>query len=251
MSAYAFSSIGKHFGELSKANTLGDPGVYEFGGIALTGRQIAAQISLHAITGGVVAELQGGKFAHGFISAGFTKGALGGVGGNFGTRLVAHAVVGGTVSKLTGGKFANGARTGAFQFLFNEVKQNAVSQKKYQGNLVEVNLNGKGDTYLDEDFKGNVDTFIDEASKEGVTLKFNSAYRSPTYQKGLKGDPTAITSATNSLHSAGLAVDVNYASLSDIKGGLTGDQQRTIIKNAASTAGLSWGGNFGMVQMGV
>ncbi len=130
VSSYAFSSIGEHFGELSKANTLGDPGVYEFGGIALTGRQIAAQISLHAITGGVVAELQGGKFAHGFISAGFTKGALGRVGGNFGTRLVAHAVVGGTVSKLTGGKFANGARTGAFQFLFNEVVQKGVAQKE-------------------------------------------------------------------------------------------------------------------------
>lgn len=123
-------------------------------------------------------------------------------------------------------------------------REHASAQKKYQGNLVKVNLNGKGDTYLDKDFKVNVDTFIDEASKNGVTLKFNSAYRSPKYQKGLKGDPTAITPATNSLHSAGLAVDVNYASLSNIRGGLTGDQQRTIIRNAASAAGLSWGGNF-------
>ncbi len=134
VSAFAFNSIGEHFGKLAEANVLGDPGVYEFGGIALTGRQIAAQISLHAITGGVVAELQGGKFAHGFISAGFTKGALGRVGGNFGTRLVAHAVVGGTVSKLTGGKFANGARTGAFQFLFNETVQKAVAHAQKERN---------------------------------------------------------------------------------------------------------------------
>lgn len=72
--------------------------------------------------------MSGGKFGHGFISAGVTKG----VGGTFlpgGSNLSSgeiasgtaiSAVIGGTVSSLTGGKFANGAQTGAFQYLFNQ-----------------------------------------------------------------------------------------------------------------------------------
>jgi hypothetical protein len=77
-----------------------------------------------------------------------------------------------------------------------------------------------------------------------VTIKFNSAFRAQDKQNSLRGDPTAITPARQSLHSAGFAVDVNYSSLRNIPGGLTGDQQRTILKDTAADAGLSWGGNF-------
>ena len=41
-----------------------------------------------------------------------------------------------------------------------------------------------------------------------------------------------------------VSVDVNYSSLRDVPGGLTGNQQRQIIRSTASQAGLSWGGNF-------
>jgi hypothetical protein len=66
---------------------------------------------------------QGGKFGHGFASAGITKGltnvqlAADNVGEGLGS-LVA-GLTGGTVSAMTGGKFANGFQAGVFQYLFN------------------------------------------------------------------------------------------------------------------------------------
>lgn len=72
-----------------------------------------------ASLGGITSTLQGGKFGHGFVSAGvgsvagakfgpvFSKGGFVGV-------TLGSAIVGGTLSKLTGGKFANGAATAAF-----------------------------------------------------------------------------------------------------------------------------------------
>lgn len=110
--------------------------------------------------------------------------------------------------------------------------------------LEEVTLSGLGKTYLDGDFKSKVDSFTSNAKTNGVSLVFTSAYRSEEKQKTLKSDPKAITPATKSLHSAGYAVDVKYTSLTDEKGGKTGDEQRTIIKTAATDAGLSWGGDF-------
>ncbi|WP_331245809.1 RHS repeat-associated core domain-containing protein, partial [Pseudoalteromonas luteoviolacea] len=137
LTAQAFYEIGQHFNSLG-ANNLDQfgsvegakaAGLMEFGGNMLTGGQVAAQITSHALVGGVSATASGGKFGHGFISAGVTKGA----GGAFlpgGSRLEFHqiakgtvisAVIGGTVSEITGGKFANGARTGAMQFTLNQV----------------------------------------------------------------------------------------------------------------------------------
>jgi len=88
-----------------------------------------AKIAAHATAGGTLTVLQGGKFGHGFVSAGFTEAlspAVGqlGEGRDFGTVLAKTAVsaaIGGTASKLSGGSFANGAATGAFQQLFNHV----------------------------------------------------------------------------------------------------------------------------------
>jgi len=83
-----------------------------------------AKAAAHAAAGGTLNTLQGGKFGHGFLSAGVTEAlspsirAASSDGVVAGT--VASAVVGGTVSELSGGKFENGAQTGAFQFLFNQ-----------------------------------------------------------------------------------------------------------------------------------
>jgi len=84
-----------------------------------------AKVAAHAAAGGVLTELQGGKFGHGFVSAGITVAlspAISKVGGRgmkgIATRAALSATLGGTVSKLTGGKFANGAATSAFQQLF-------------------------------------------------------------------------------------------------------------------------------------
>lgn len=84
---------------------------------------------MHAMAGGVLSVLQGGKFGHGVASAGLSKGfdanfnMESGDAGAFFAETVIVAVVGGTISEITGGKFANGAATAAFQYLFNEMGQ--------------------------------------------------------------------------------------------------------------------------------
>lgn len=140
--AYAFSEIGSHFDGLKKTGSI------NFGGNMLTGGQVAEQISAHALVGGITAELQGGKFGHGFFSAGVTKG-LGGAflpgGDNLSTGeivkgTVVSAIIGGTASKISGGKFANGAQTGAFQFLFNQAAKPARPDLGAAGNTIRNRL---------------------------------------------------------------------------------------------------------------
>ena len=120
-SAFAFSKIGAHYREVAS-------GDISFGGNMMTSGQIAGQITAHAMVGGVAASLQGGKFGHGFFSAGVGKG----LGGRFlpgGSELTAgevvygtvvSAMIGGTASVVAGGKFANGAQTAAMQYLVNQ-----------------------------------------------------------------------------------------------------------------------------------
>lgn len=75
-----------------------------------------------------MAELRGGKFGHGFVSAGVVGAfspSIGKIDGlkvgdiSFG-QVAGAALLGGTVSEISGGKFANGAATAAFQNLFND-----------------------------------------------------------------------------------------------------------------------------------
>ena len=130
LSAAVFWGIRTGF---SKTRTVGteqslSPGtavktIREAGGSSL------AKVAAHAAAGGTLNTLQGGKFGHGFLSAGVTEAlspaigaaSSGGGAGGVVAGTVASAVVGGTVSELSGGKFGNGAQTGAFQFLFNQV----------------------------------------------------------------------------------------------------------------------------------
>lgn len=79
---------------------------------------------LHGTVGGISSVLQGGKFGHGFLSAGLAKAIN--VNEIFGTapelagvRIIAAAVIGGTISEISGGKFGNGAVTAAFAQMFN------------------------------------------------------------------------------------------------------------------------------------
>ena len=105
-------------------------GVFHEIGLAFPGEAAnsVGHIGAHAFAGGVLGVLQGGKFGHGFISAGVAKavtpkigkwdsGAYGG-GKDIG-QAAAAAVVGGTTSVITGGKFANGAITAAYANLYN------------------------------------------------------------------------------------------------------------------------------------
>ncbi|MBR9910641.1 MAG: hypothetical protein GYB33_09870, partial [Gammaproteobacteria bacterium] len=89
--------------------------------------QLALNALGNGVVGGITNVLQGGKFGHGFASAGLsaffkpsTRGAFGVSARNAPFRVIARAVIGGTISKVTGGKFSNGAVTSAFSQIFNE-----------------------------------------------------------------------------------------------------------------------------------
>ena len=69
-----------------------------------------------------------------------------------------------------------------------------------------------------------------------MPVRYTSGYRDPERQAEISSDPSSITPATNSLHSAGLAVDINYRQLTP--------EQQEIVRSAAYMAGLQWGGLF-------
>ena len=85
------------------------------------------------MAGGTLNTLQGGKFGHGFVSAGITEAvspAIANLGNDY-AEVVAAAIVGGTTSVLSGGKFGNGAITSAFGYAFNELHDS--SRKRTRG----------------------------------------------------------------------------------------------------------------------
>ena len=87
--------------------------------------QHALNIAANGVAGGAISVVQGGKFGHGFASAGFSSAAGGSLRsaniGNSGVRVIAASIVGGTASVISGGKFANGAMTAAFQAAAGEI----------------------------------------------------------------------------------------------------------------------------------
>ena len=86
----------------------------------------AARFGAFGAVGGITSVASGGKFGHGFLSAGIGS-SVGSIPGLEGrefqdafNRVLVGAVVGGTVSEITGGKFANGAAYGAFALIVRE-----------------------------------------------------------------------------------------------------------------------------------
>ena len=89
--------------------------------------QLLINATATGIVGGILHELQGGKFGHGFLASGASAFAKPAIRNVFGTapagkpyRIAARAAIGGTLSSATGGKFVNGAVTAAFSQAFNE-----------------------------------------------------------------------------------------------------------------------------------
>ena len=78
----------------------------------------AKATAISSLMNGVVADIAGGNFGHGFLNGFVNIAAVGplgiATGKNYGLGVVAAATVGGTVSAATGGKFANGAYSAAF-----------------------------------------------------------------------------------------------------------------------------------------
>ena len=109
ISAAAFYGIGSQFAA--------EAGFFQQGGFG--------HVLTHGLAGGILAELQGGQFGHGFLAAGISKAVMGRFSYADGSapavmgRTAIAATVGGTISRMTGGKFANGALTSAMAQLFN------------------------------------------------------------------------------------------------------------------------------------
>ena len=130
LTAGVMQQIGAHFNKMGDLNGIGvragvasKDAFSNFGGNLLTSGQVAGQIASHAMAGGIISVIGGGKFGHGFVSAGFSKGigtpVMQATGGDMIAGTLASMAVGGTASVLSGGKFANGASTAAYQALFN------------------------------------------------------------------------------------------------------------------------------------
>jgi RHS repeat-associated protein len=131
ITAAAFYGVGSAFEACTSCIAAEGAGTF---GTALKAGAFAGKVLAHAVVGGVMADLQGGKFGHGFMAAGVTQAfsgkidSIGGAKGSAGwasgsnraARIAAAAALGGTASKLSGGKFANGAITGAFSRAFND-----------------------------------------------------------------------------------------------------------------------------------
>ena len=81
-----------------------------FGGIG----NIYGRFMAQGMLGGMQSVMAGGKFGHGFFSAGI--GGLGGGNGYSVQSFVQSAVLGGVASEITGGKFKNGAASATFMY---------------------------------------------------------------------------------------------------------------------------------------
>lgn len=112
-------------GTLRGATTGAFSAALSFGiGNAYLAKEItAAQRALaHAAAGGFTEAINGGKFGHGFVSAGLstTFEPMIHTGSDIADATL-HAVLGGTASEVSGGKFANGALAAVFSFAFNKL----------------------------------------------------------------------------------------------------------------------------------
>lgn len=82
--------------------------------------------AMHGATGGILSELQGGSFGHGFVQAGLGKALHSRVEtGSLPDDILVAAVIGGSLDEALGGKFSNGAVSAAMQWAFNACIQGA------------------------------------------------------------------------------------------------------------------------------
>jgi hypothetical protein len=103
---------------------------------------------------------------------------------------------------------------------------------------VRVDLPGRPGGYLDSEFAPKVDAFVRYAREAGHDISFSSADRTQENQDDLRTSGKGRMPAKQSLHSAGLAVDIgDFDGFSDAK--------KLAVRKATERAGLSWGGTFG------
>jgi RHS repeat-associated protein len=105
-------------------------------GTKFGGAHWSIRAAAHGVAGGIMAEVQGGRFGHGFASAGSAELLAPVVQHAEGTgpgEAIARMIVGGTASVASGGKFANGAVTAAFSYAFGQMATNRQEAAQARG----------------------------------------------------------------------------------------------------------------------
>lgn len=195
-------------------------------GAAFTG---VGQVLAQGAVGGVMSELQGGKFGHGFASAGMSA-ALNpaiaqGVQGDAG-QLVAHAVLGGTASAVAGGKFANGAVTAAFSYAFGE----AAAGGRAGGSSMECDRAGCYDI---------------AAMQRAVDMSPQVAFEPPTLPPWVVNGATGFGDGVFNAITLPARLFVDHpASLADVRAlaGLSRGDEGSTVYRASSAVGNAVGG---------
>jgi hypothetical protein len=147
------------------------------------GGNTVARLLLHGVAGGIMSELNGGKFGHGFASAFVTQLLEGAISENVDAlnegfsweRVAVAGMVGGAVSAATGGKFVNGAVSGAMSRGLNaEIKHSKAANSKSKKNSSKPTQSNKTiyvGGFFDRTNKGLV--YQKEKQNNGKSLYFD------------------------------------------------------------------------------
>ncbi|WP_444897186.1 RHS repeat-associated core domain-containing protein [Microbulbifer sp. SSSA005] len=213
--------------------------------IALYGLQMGA-------IGGMTSVLQGGKFGHGFVSAGVGSAVgakIGGFSKGFSWSNVGKAAVritlSGTISKATGGKFANGAGTAAFSIVVNnslmgreptatEVRDARMADAAYKGQV--------GDSvgsYTIEDIKTDPSGLRAALFVDGDSKVIAYAGTDPSSINGFSNDMGDNVNQAYGRHSDQYAAGIKYA----IDKGVTHFAGHSLGGGIASAAAIATGGS--------
>lgn len=116
---------------------------FTFHQIGIANLSPGERVFAHALAGGTLDVLGGGKFGHGFVSAGLNK-VLSPLAStdSLAANGAINVAIGGTVSEITGGDFANGAAMAAMQYAFNQLAQAANETFEYNQESSKFVVNG-------------------------------------------------------------------------------------------------------------
>jgi RHS repeat-associated protein len=136
------------------------------GAIGASGWKDISKSIASGTASGITADLQGGKFGHGFLSAGvgFWTGLKYGGPPNFG-KFLGTAIAGGTISAVTGGKFGNGAFTAALAYVASYAAQRGSLSAGADADAVDPNR---------EAFQTDLDALVEDGTLSS-SRKFPSA----------------------------------------------------------------------------
>jgi RHS repeat-associated protein len=179
LTAVAFYGVGSVVHSEFGSGNLADIGTKAFS----PGDFIAAT-TMHGIAGGIIEDLYGGNFGHGFLGAFINKAAAGPIdvatGQNVALGAAVSAVVGGAVSEATGGKFANGALTAAMAYLFNQTMDDI-----HHGNSLQSTR--QNHVYEITDEQGNLwkcGVSCQRINKDGSSPRANSQLKKESVKAG-------------------------------------------------------------------